>query len=87
MSDRSRVVTSGRFMTYESGSVTAGEKGRNPEMQDHLTMAVSRFISPAGQGLTPVIWQSDFWVEYLHENQFGVAFGTTLDAMIRFELI
>ena len=42
-------------------------------------------ISPARPGLTPVIWQSDFWVEYLRENQFSVYFGTTLDAMIQLQ--
>ena len=42
-------------------------------------------VSPARPGLTPTIWQSDFWVEYLRENQFSVYFGTTLDAMIQLQ--
>ena len=42
-------------------------------------------VSPARPGLTPVIWQSDFWVEYLRENQFSVYFGTTMDAMIQLQ--
>ena len=35
-------------------------------------------VSPARPGLTPVIWQSDFWVEYLRENQFSVYFDAQL---------
>lgn len=42
-------------------------------------------VSPARPGLTPIIWQSDFWVEYLRDNQFSVYFGTTLDAMIQLQ--
>ena len=42
-------------------------------------------ITSARPGLTPIIWQSDFWVEYLRENQFSVYFGTTMDAMIQLQ--
>ena len=42
-------------------------------------------VTPARPGLTPIIWQSDFWVEYLRENQFSVYFGTTMDAMIQLQ--
>ena len=79
MSDRSRVVTSGRFDLQ----VRVVEAGRNPNAEP-TTMADMN-ISPARPGLTPVIWQSDFWVEYLRENQFSVYFGTTLDAMIQLQ--
>src|SRR5262249_15181736 len=40
-------------------------------------------VTPARQGLTPIQWSSDFWVEYLRENQFTPYFGTTMDAMIQ----
>ena len=42
-------------------------------------------VTPARPGLTPIQWQSDFWVEYLRESQFSVYFGTTLDAMIQLQ--
>jgi N4-gp56 family major capsid protein len=42
-------------------------------------------VTPSRPGLTPIIWQSDFWVEYLRENQFSVYFGTTMDAMIQLQ--
>ena len=42
-------------------------------------------VTPARPGLTPIIWQSDFWVEYIRDNQFSVYFGTTLDAMIQLQ--
>lgn len=42
-------------------------------------------VTPARPGLTPIIWQSDFWTEYLRENQFSVYFGTTMDAMIQLQ--
>jgi len=42
-------------------------------------------VTPARPGLTPIQWQSDFWVEYLRENQFTPYFGTTMDAMIQLQ--
>jgi N4-gp56 family major capsid protein len=42
-------------------------------------------LTPARPGLTPIQWQSDFWVEYLRENQFTPYFGTTMDAMIQLQ--
>ena len=40
-------------------------------------------VTPARPGLTPIQWSSDFWVEYIRENQFSPYFGTTMDAMIQ----
>src|SRR6185295_17648913 len=40
-------------------------------------------ITPARPGLTPTIWSSDFYTEYLRENQFSPYFGNTMDAMIQ----
>jgi N4-gp56 family major capsid protein len=42
-------------------------------------------VTAARPGLTPIQWQSDFWVEYLRENQFTPYFGTTMDAMIQLQ--
>ncbi|HXI76818.1 MAG TPA: DUF4043 family protein, partial [Steroidobacteraceae bacterium] len=42
-------------------------------------------VTPARPGLTPIQWQSDFWVEYLRENQFTPYFGTSMDAMIQLQ--
>ncbi len=42
-------------------------------------------VTPARPGLTPIQWQSDFWVEYLRESQFAPYFGTTMDAMIQLQ--
>ena len=42
-------------------------------------------LTPARPGLTPIQWQSDFWVEFLRENQFTPYFGTTMDAMIQLQ--
>ena len=42
-------------------------------------------VTPARPGLTPIQWQSDFWVEYIRENQFTPYFGTTMDAMIQLQ--
>ena len=41
-------------------------------------------VTAARPGLTPIQWTSDFWVEYIRENQFTPYFGTTMDAMIQF---
>src|SRR4029077_13913762 len=43
-------------------------------------------VTPARPGLTPIQWQSDFWTEYLRENQFTPYFGTSMDAMIQLQL-
>ena len=40
-------------------------------------------VTPARPGLTPIQWSSDFWVEYIRQNQFTPYFGTTMDAMIQ----
>src|SRR5580765_2918411 len=42
-------------------------------------------VTAARPGLTPIQWQSDFWVEYLRENQFTPYFGTSMDAMIQLQ--
>ena len=42
-------------------------------------------VTAARPGLTPIQWSSDFWVEYLRENQFSVYFGTSMDAMIQLQ--
>ena len=42
-------------------------------------------VTPARPGLTPIQWQSDFWVEYIRENQFSVYFGTTMDSLIQLQ--
>lgn len=40
-------------------------------------------VTAARPGLTPIQWSSDFWVEYLRENQFSPYFGTSMDSMIQ----
>src|SRR5262245_41834447 len=40
-------------------------------------------ITPARPGLTPTIWQDNFWSEYVRQNQFSVYFGSTENAMIQ----
>lgn len=40
-------------------------------------------VTAARPGLTPIQWTSEFWVEYLRENQFAPYFGTEMDAMIQ----
>ena len=42
-------------------------------------------VTAARPGLTPIQWGSDFWVEYLRENQFTPYFGTSMDAMIQLQ--
>ena len=40
-------------------------------------------VTPARQGLTPVIWDSEFFTEYVRKNQFARYMGTTMGAMIQ----
>ena len=40
-------------------------------------------ITPARQGLTPIIWDSEFFTEYVRKNQFARYMGTTMGAMIQ----
>jgi len=40
-------------------------------------------VTAARPGLTPIQWSSDFFVEYIRQNQFTPYFGTTMDAMIQ----
>jgi N4-gp56 family major capsid protein len=40
-------------------------------------------VTPARPGLTPIQWTTNFWVEYLRENQFSPYFGTEMDSMIQ----
>lgn len=40
-------------------------------------------ITPARPGLTPIIWDSDYFVEYVRRNQFARYMGTTMGAMIQ----
>ena len=40
-------------------------------------------VTPARQGLTPLIWDSDFFSEYIRKNQFARYMGTTMGAMIQ----
>lgn len=40
-------------------------------------------LTASRPGLTPIIWQSDFWLEYLRESQFSVYFGTDINSMIQ----
>jgi N4-gp56 family major capsid protein len=40
-------------------------------------------VTPARQGLTPLIWDSDFFTEYVRKNQFARYMGTTMGAMIQ----
>src|SRR4029077_19572317 len=42
-------------------------------------------VTTARPGLTPIQWSSDFWVEYIRENQFTPYFGTSIDAMIQLQ--
>lgn len=42
-------------------------------------------VTPARTGLTPTQWQSDFWVEYLRDNQFSPYFGSEMDDMIQLQ--
>ena len=40
-------------------------------------------VTPARQGLTPLIWDSDFFTEYVRKNQFARYMGTTMGSMIQ----
>jgi N4-gp56 family major capsid protein len=40
-------------------------------------------LTAARPGLTPIIWDSDFFTEYVRTNQFSRYFGTSMDAMIQ----
>lgn len=40
-------------------------------------------VTPARQGLTPVIWDSEFFTEYVRKNQFARYMGTTMGSMIQ----
>ena len=40
-------------------------------------------LTPARAGLTPLIWDSDFFTEYVRKNQFARYMGTTMGAMIQ----
>jgi N4-gp56 family major capsid protein len=40
-------------------------------------------VTPARQGLTPLVWDSDFFTEYVRKNQFARYMGTTMGAMIQ----
>jgi N4-gp56 family major capsid protein len=40
-------------------------------------------VTPARTGLTPVQWDSDFFMEYVRRNQFSRYFGTDESAMIQ----
>ena len=40
-------------------------------------------VTPARPGLTPTIWDSDYFTEYVRNNQFSRYFGTSMDSMIQ----
>jgi N4-gp56 family major capsid protein len=40
-------------------------------------------ITPARQGLTPTIWDSHFFTEYVRKSQFSKYFGTSMSSMIQ----
>jgi len=40
-------------------------------------------VTPARAGLTPTIWDSDFFSEYIRKNQFARYMGTTMGSMIQ----
>ena len=40
-------------------------------------------ISPARAGLTPLVWDSDFFSEYVRRNQFAKYMGTTTGSLIQ----
>ena len=40
-------------------------------------------VTPARQGLTPLVWDSEFFTEYVRKNQFARYMGTTMGAMIQ----
>ena len=40
-------------------------------------------LTPARPGLTPIIWDSDFFTEYVRKNQFARYMGTTMGSLIQ----
>jgi N4-gp56 family major capsid protein len=40
-------------------------------------------VTVARPGLTPTIWDSDYFTEYVRTNQFSKYFGTSMDSMIQ----
>ena len=40
-------------------------------------------VTPARPGLTPLIWDSDYFLEYIRKNQFARYMGTSIGAMIQ----
>lgn len=40
-------------------------------------------ISPARPGLTPLVWDSDFFAEYVRRNQFAKYMGTSANSLIQ----
>jgi N4-gp56 family major capsid protein len=40
-------------------------------------------VTAARPGLTPTVWDSDFFTEYVRSNQFAPYFGTSMSAMIQ----
>ena len=40
-------------------------------------------LTPARQGLTPLVWDTDFFVEYVRKNQFARYMGTQMGSMIQ----
>ena len=40
-------------------------------------------LTPARQGLTPIIWDSNFWTEYVRKNQFARYMGTSMGSLIQ----
>jgi len=42
-------------------------------------------VTSARTGLTPTQWQSDFWVEYIRDNQFAPYIGDGMDDLIQLQ--
>jgi hypothetical protein len=40
-------------------------------------------LTPARQGLTPIIWDSDYFTEYVRKNQFARYMGTSMSSLIQ----
>jgi len=40
-------------------------------------------LTPARAGLTPIIWDSDYFTEYVRKNQFARYMGTSMSSMIQ----
>jgi N4-gp56 family major capsid protein len=75
----------------ETGAVAAAEhsgaiKQKETEQPKYRRSPLADMnVTPSRPGLTPIQWQSDFWVEYIRENQFTPYFGTSMDAMIQLQ--